>query len=115
MIEQPIPHSLFIGRHRYFMRKIAKIVGTQAGLEVDQQIQDDAIMDMFNGMCAVHLTHPAVTIHEIEPRSKRPKTWMDPENRIPLCEEAHRLVHEQGTRRSAALLTAARKKALEVL
>ena len=101
--------------HKQIDNLIAKSVGVQAGLEVDQQIQDDAIMAMFNGMCAVHLTHPAVCIHEIVPRSKAPKTWMEPENRIPLCHEAHELVHRQGTRRSAALLTAARQKALEVL
>ncbi len=94
---------------------IAKTEGIQVGSEGERQIQDEAIMDMFNGMCAVHLTHPAVCIHEIVPRSKAPKTWMEPENRIPLCHEAHELVHQQGTRRSAALLIAAREKALEVL
>ena len=80
-----------------------------------QEELDEELMDMFNGMCAVHLTHPAVRIHEIVPRSKAPKTWRDPENRIPLCEEIHRLVHEKGTRRMDPLLTAARKKALEIL
>ncbi len=52
----------------------------------------------FGGRCAMS-GHPAVVLHEIVPKSKRPKTWNTPDNRIPLCNDCHLLAHSRGTKR----------------
>ena len=42
---------------------------------------------------------PAVTLHEIVPKSKRPKTWNTPSNRITTCDDCHCYYHAKGTKR----------------
>jgi 5-methylcytosine-specific restriction endonuclease McrA len=37
---------------------------------------------------------PTRVVHEIEYRSRRPKTWWWFENRVPLCHECHRWAHD---------------------
>lgn len=37
---------------------------------------------------------PAVAVHEIEYRSRRPSDWWVFENRIPLCAECHQWAHD---------------------
>lgn len=56
------------------------------------------IFKEFDYRCAV-CGAPAVTLHEIVPKSKRPKTWNKPENRIPLCNDHHLYAHAKGTKR----------------
>lgn len=51
------------------------------------------IFELFRYRCGNNAAHKAVVLHEIEPKSRRPKTWKDPLNRIPLCNECHVLVH----------------------
>lgn len=55
------------------------------------------IFALFDGRCAINPSHKAVTLHEIIPKSLAPKTWMLPENRIPLCNSCHRMVHDEGS------------------
>lgn len=55
------------------------------------------IFALFNSRCALNPSHKAVTLHEIIPKSLAPKTWMNPENRIPLCASCHRRVHDEGS------------------
>lgn len=52
----------------------------------------------FAGRCA-KCGAKAVTLHEIVPKSKRPKTWNTPENKIALCVDCHIWAHQYGTRR----------------
>jgi 5-methylcytosine-specific restriction endonuclease McrA len=66
-----------------------------------------AIFAEFNGRCA-KCGLPAVTLHEIIPKSKLPKTWNTPENRIPLCNEHHIEAHAKGTKASRAELRSLR-------
>ena len=40
-------------------------------------------------ICGNCIVRNAVCIHEIEPKSARPTTWRQPENRIPLCAYCH--------------------------
>ena len=58
-----------------------------------------AIFEEFNWRCA-RCGNLAVTLHEIIPKSKRPKTWNKPENRIPLDNDCHIWAHYKGTRNS---------------
>ena len=43
----------------------------------------------------------ATSVHEIEPRSKRPRTWHFIDNRVPLCTACHEWAHSVGTKQSA--------------
>lgn len=47
----------------------------------------------------------AVTLHEIIPKSKRPKTWNTPENRVPICNNCHRMIHDNGAKNYVSVLT----------
>lgn len=38
----------------------------------------------------------ATDVHEIVPRSKRPKDWNTEDNRIYLCRSCHVMVHSSG-------------------
>lgn len=53
------------------------------------------IFECFGYRCA-RCRKPATTLHEIVPKSKRPRDWDEKENRIPLCNECHTLVHSKG-------------------
>lgn len=53
------------------------------------------IFGLFRGRCCL-CSKPAVTLHEIVPKSKRPKTWNIPENRIPVCATCHNRIHYDG-------------------
>lgn len=70
------------------------------------------IFEQFHFKC-VRCSAPAVTLHEIHPRSKRPKDWMTPENRIPVCHKCHQTIHRYGTRIYAGILIVLRKERLK--
>ena len=57
-----------------------------------EAIPDEVIFAYYRGRCVLCWVRPAVTIHEIEPRSKRPKTWREFENRAPLDAYCHAAV-----------------------
>jgi len=67
------------------------------------------IFALFSGRCALVKAHKAVTLHEIVPKSLAPKTWKDPKNRIPLCAECHRKVHDEGSAKYRTTLTKIRR------
>lgn len=69
------------------------------------------IFEQFNFKC-VRCLQPAVTLHEIRPKSLNPKTWMNSENRVPICAKCHSWAHERGTNQSAPILTTLREKRL---
>lgn len=57
------------------------------------------IFDEFDGRCA-RCGNLAIVLHEIVPKSKRPKTWNTKGNRIPLDNDCHIWAHMKGTRAS---------------
>lgn len=56
---------------------------------------------------------PTKVVHEIEPKSLRPKDWEAEDNRIPLCNKCHDWAHRVGTRNSAPILRQLRQQRLE--
>lgn len=76
--------------------------------DIEVQLQ---IFNMFGNRC-VRCNRLAVTIHEIVPKSRRPKTWMEIENRVPLCLECHEYAHSRGAKSSAEELTRLRREKL---
>lgn len=63
-----------------------------------------AIFEEFGYRCLDCLVKDAVTLHELVPKSLAPKTWREPENRVPLCNSCHQKAHRMGTKNSKALL-----------
>ena len=67
----------------------------------DQDEGRQIILDLYaaNGIayCIRCWTNPATCVHEIEPRSQRPNTWMEISNRVPLCNSCHDYCHQKGT------------------
>lgn len=53
------------------------------------------VLDLFMGRCIICGRNTSV-LHEIEPKSKRPKDWDTPENQVPLCTTHHTQVHKDG-------------------
>ena len=80
----------------------------QMELWTDEEIE---IFKQFNFKC-VRCLKLAVTLHEIRPKSLAPKTWMKPENRIPICAKCHSWAHDRGTSYSAPILAELRNKRL---
>jgi 5-methylcytosine-specific restriction endonuclease McrA len=58
----------------------------------------------FGYKCLHCKSKDAVTLHEIVPKSVRPKTWCDPTNRVPLCNACHEQIHAAGARKSKRIL-----------
>lgn len=66
--------------------------------------EEKVIINEFGGRCA-RCGNISIVLHEITPKSRRPKTWDDPNNRIPLCVDCHIWAHSHGTKRSRQELT----------
>lgn len=58
---------------------------------------EQRVWETFQYSCIVCLHHADV-IHEIEPKSKRPKDWWKFENRALLCIQCHYTVHAESSR-----------------
>jgi len=71
----------------------------------------DFVMEIFRHKC-VRCGRKAVTVHEIIPRSRLPKKWVLPENRVAICAECHYEVHRYGAASSAEELRELREKRL---
>lgn len=67
-------------------------------------------------VCGNCYIRAAVCIHEIEPKSARPKTWKEASNRIPLCAACHHWVHNiAAPGKAAPTLRRNRAKTLRLL
>ena len=53
------------------------------------------VLSLFQDRCIICGRTTSV-LHEIEPKSKRPKDWDNPENQVPLCIFHHDQVHRDG-------------------
>ena len=54
------------------------------------------IKTLFHNRCLVNPAHLGIVVHEIHPRSQRPKTWNELENQVLLCHECHDKIHHDG-------------------
>lgn len=68
------------------------------------------ILAYFSYRCLLNPGHTAVCVHEIIPRSQRPKTWMEFKNRVTLCAECHDKIHHDGASNWVEILTRLRKE-----
>jgi 5-methylcytosine-specific restriction endonuclease McrA len=57
---------------------------------------DEAIFLLYSGLCAFCERADGGALHEIVPRSKRPKDWWLTENRVPVCATCHDIIHDKG-------------------
>lgn len=64
---------------------------------------DLAIFKKFYFKC-IRCSKPAIVIHEIKPKSRRPKNWMEVGNRVPLCRNCHNWAHKISCKQSAIIL-----------
>ena len=71
------------------------------------------IFRLFNFRCIMDCGRKAVTLHEIVPKSLRPKDWNAPENRVPVCNECHNMIHHNGTRKYRTQLQELRQKRIK--
>lgn len=81
----------------FSQKDLTYLKGNWASEELD-------IFVLFQGRCGMNKAHRASVLHEIEPKSKRPKTWKDPINRIPLCNTCHFNIHINGASRFIPML-----------
>src|SRR3990172_9514008 len=68
------------------------------------------ILDQYQNKCIVCGYSYAVVVHEIVPKSKRPKTWMTEDNCIPLCISHHQMAHRFGYKKYLDYLRTYRDK-----
>jgi len=68
-----------------------------------------------HNFCCILCGKSGDVLHEIIPKSKAPKNWMNPENRVVLCSSCHREVHSFGSKNYKELLQNKRKENMEKL
>jgi 5-methylcytosine-specific restriction endonuclease McrA len=71
------------------------------------------IFRQFNWRCIL-CDRKAAVLHEIIPKSKAPKTWKKPGNRVPLCVSCHDDVTRQSAAASRPRLERSRDEKLEL-
>lgn len=108
---------------------MSKIVTMFMGLDLDAEIvlgksptraeirayDERVLVPLFKGRCAVCIASPLVCFHEIEPKSRRPKDWWLPSNRLPVCDICHNVIHETGAHANADALRDDRERLLSIL
>lgn len=62
------------------------------------------IFEITNYKC-LRCNQPADVLHELTPKSKAPRTWRKPDNRIPLDFRCHEWAHRVGSKISKPILT----------
>ena len=61
------------------------------------------ILQLYQNKCII-CGDKSVTIHEIVPKSKRPRTWKTLENCVPVCHDCHETAHKYGYKNSKPVL-----------
>ena len=74
-------------------------------VSTEWSVEELEIFALYKGKCILCDRRKAVTLHEIIPRSKRPKAWQDPKNRVPVCAECHTHIHTLGAKNFVSVLT----------
>lgn len=70
-----------------------------------------SIVEIYREKC-IRCRKPTRIIHEIEPRSLRPKDWWEEDNMVLLCMTCHEWAHSMGTNNSAEELKKLRDQRL---
>lgn len=65
------------------------------GMTPEQVETIEKLLEEYNRRC-VMCWGEAVTIHEIIPRSKAPRTWDRDDNKVALCNDCHEKIHRKG-------------------
>jgi hypothetical protein len=75
-------------------------------MSVDSRDYTQSELEIFNqsNYRCVRCNKPAIVLHELEPKSRRPKTWDEPDNKVALCINCHSWAHEVSCRVSAPIL-----------
>lgn len=60
----------------------------------------------------LHCGKRGIVLHELEPRSRRPKDWDAEENRVLLCAECHNWAHKVSCKASTPILREQRERFL---
>ena len=72
------------------------------------------VWTMYHGRCVL-CGQPAVTIHEIKPRSHNILHWKDVDNRVTICNLCHEKVHKTGWSKWVDVLCESSSKLLDKL
>lgn len=72
--------------------------------------QRDEIIKIFHGRCLLNPSHAGCVVHEIEPKSQRPRTWQETSNMVLLCSECHNKIHQEGAHNWVTKLKILREK-----
>lgn len=67
------------------------------------------IFKFYNYKC-LRCNKPATVLHELVPKSKAPKNWKVPSNRVALCSDCHDWAHRHGANNSRKELISIRKR-----
>ena len=83
------------------------------GLTLRQlQTNRQYIRNLYGNRCVRCGRAQAGVVHEIEPRSMRPKDWFAVENCVVLCSECHEHIHQHGSQNFADELRNAQARVL---
>ena len=83
-------------------------------VEAEQEVYRVFVRELFGHRC-VRCQTPTDVVHEIEPKSLRPRDWWLPENGVLLCSRCHEYFHACGTRNRKADLLRLRARALQLV
>jgi hypothetical protein len=79
-------------------------------VSVEWSSEELQIFEFYNWRCILCCKRRAVTLHEIIPKSRRPKTWNDPNNRVPVCADCHFEIHRVGAKNFVSILKVKQKR-----
>ena len=80
--------------------------------KIDNDPDWDILMSLFGFRC-IRCNAPAVTIHEIEPKSHGRKNAMQFDNRVAICAECHEWCHRYNTKGNREFLKTIRREYIE--
>lgn len=69
-------------------------------LDGKEPVVSQYVLHLFRNRCVL-CDYPTLTVHEIEPKSQRPKDWDHLENRVAVCTACHMKVHQGGAKNYA--------------
>jgi len=77
-----------------------------------KQEWEKLIATKYKNRCIICM-QPYDTIHEIIPKSQRPKTWQTKDNCIPVCNKCHTMIHAAGAKTYVMTLRGLQKQRIK--